>query len=165
MTTNPDDLRLQQDLLPRSQLGPYLRGGTLGSTPVMQEILQAFCNLVAAQLTGAGPDELGTPVLLGADGNRALYVRLQPSTSAPSTGQVSVPGSSTPILAADKTRNAVVLVNTDSTNAVWIGKTGVDSMTGFQLNAGQSISLSTTAAIYGHGGANTVTVGYLTLPA
>jgi len=165
MTTNPDSLRLQQDLLPRNQLGPYLRGGTLGSTPVMQEILQAFCNLVAAQLTGAGPDELGTPVLLGADGNRALYVRLQPSTAALVTGIVNASTSATLILAADKTRNAVVLTNTDATNAVWLGPSTVTSMNGFQLNAGQSISLSTTAAIYGTGGANTVGVGYLTLPA
>jgi len=165
MTTNPDSLRLQQDLLPRNQLGPYLRGGTLGSTPVMQEILQAFCNLVAAQLTGAGPDELGTPVLLGADGNRALYVRLQPSTSAPTTGQVSATNTATLVVAADKTRNAVVLTNADSTNPVWIGPSGVTDMTGFQLNAGLSISLSTTAAIYATGGSNTVTVGYLTVPA
>jgi len=165
MTNTPDQLRLQQDLLPRKQLGTNLRGGTSGSTPVIEEIIQAFVNLVATQLTGAGPDELGTPVLLGADPNQALYVRLQPGTKALVTNQVSVVSSATAILAADSTRNAAVLVNMDAVNPVWIGNTTVTSSTGYQLNAGNSISLATTAAISGHGGINTVSVGYLVIPA
>lgn len=165
MSQTPDQLRLQQDLLPRQQLSGYLRGGQFGSTEVVQQLLQAFANLVGMQLTGAGPDEIGTPVLLGADGNKALYVRLQPSTGVVTTGQVQVLTSTTAIVAADSKRNSVAIVNMDTTNPVWIGGASVNAGNGYQLNAGQAISLSTTAAISGHGGSNTLYVAYLTLPA
>lgn len=165
MSKNPDELRLQQDLLPRAQLNPYLRGGGSGSTPVAERILQAFANLVGAQLTGAGPDELGTPVLLGADSNRALYVRLQPSTGVPTTGQQSLSGTAAQIVAASTSRNGVVISNTNTTTGCYIGAAGVNAATGLYLPPNQAISLSSTAAIFGYDSTVTVTVTYLSLPA
>jgi hypothetical protein len=75
--------------------------------------------------------------------------------------QVTVTNSATQIVAANTTRRAVVIVNTDASNAVFIGGAAVTASTGIKLAAGASISIPTVAAVYGITSSSTAVVGEL----
>lgn len=77
------------------------------------------------------------------------------------TGQVSIGTTSTLLVAARATRQAVTITVTAAT-ACAFGNTGVTTTTGFPLQpiAGASVTLDTAAAIYG-ACASAATVGYI----
>lgn len=69
-------------------------------------------------------------------------------------------GSETSLVAVDTTRvEAIIVAGTTNTVAIRIGKTGqVGAARGAALQPGQSITLNTSAAIYGYAGAASQTV-------
>jgi hypothetical protein len=104
---------------------------------------------------------------LSLDGSGNLRVNVGAASYVPaainSTGQVSVTSSGVTIIAANTSRQAVVITNTSSTVTAYIGASGVATTTGYPLAPGASITLPTTAAIYGIVSSTAATVGYLEL--
>ena len=76
-----------------------------------------------------------------------------------STGQVSVGTAATQIIGANTNRYEVVITN-PSTVTVYVGGSGVSTTTGHAIPAGGSITLKSTAAIYGVVATATQTVTY-----
>lgn len=99
-----------------------------------------------------------TPPTTNANGSRSVQ-----SVGAPSiaTGQVSVGTSSTLIAAARTGRQAITVVSTTAL-VFYVGNTGVTTATGQYVAAaaGASITINTSAAIYGVAAAP-VTVSYM----
>lgn len=81
-------------------------------------------------------------------------------STAIAAGQVSCTTAATSIAAARDTRKAIVLVNR-STTAVFIGPSGVTTSTGLQLNQNDSITIRTTAQVFGIVSLGTATVHYI----
>jgi len=79
------------------------------------------------------------------------------------TGQVSVTSSGTQIIAANANRGGILIYNTDSTNAVFIGGANVTASNGHELPAGQAISLPYQGSLYGIVASASVTVSYIEL--
>lgn len=79
-----------------------------------------------------------------------------------SPGQVSVTTSATQIVAARSGRSSVV-ITTAGTDTVYIGTSAVTTTTGIPLYnvQGASITLDTSAAVYGIATTTTTVVGYL----
>ena len=78
------------------------------------------------------------------------------------TGQVTITTSATLIAAARTNRRAIVIkLPTTGTGPVFIGLVGVTTVTGFHLEAGDSITLDYRGAIYGRLGSGTDVVSYL----
>lgn len=65
------------------------------------------------------------------------------------TSKVTLSTSASLISAASTTRHAILIRNVDATISVYVGVSGVSSTTGFLLKAGESVSIYSTAAIYG----------------
>lgn len=88
--------------------------------------------------------------------------KLRASTIA--TGQVSVLVTATSIIASSSSRKSITILNTDSTNPIYLGvDSTVTSSTGHKLPAGGSITLdNSNSAIYGIATGGTVVVTYLT---
>lgn len=77
------------------------------------------------------------------------------------TGQVSVTGAATSIVAVKSDRSGITIVNTGATT-VFVGENAtVTTATGYPLTAGASVSFSTTGAVYGITSGGTNIVGYL----
>ena len=77
-------------------------------------------------------------------------VQEQPGGTTIATGQVTVTDSATQIAAARSGRRGLVIVNHGTTD-VYVGLSGVTTATGVLLKgtAGASISIPTSAAVYG----------------
>lgn len=77
-----------------------------------------------------------------------------------SATQVSVATTAggTSIVASRATRKSVSIRNTDTTNPVYLGASGLTAATGFLLKAGESITLQNTTAIFGLATGSAVTV-------
>jgi hypothetical protein len=75
------------------------------------------------------------------------------------TGQVAVAEAAIVLVAANDARSAVTLTNTGAAT-VFIGKATVTAATGHALAAGASITLRTSAALYGISASGTNTVTY-----
>jgi hypothetical protein len=78
-----------------------------------------------------------------------------------STADVALAAASTIIKAANTTRRAIIITNTHAANAVRIGEVSVAAARGAYLAPGASISLDTTAAVYGYDASAAVTVSVL----
>lgn len=75
------------------------------------------------------------------------------------TAQVSCNGTAAVVAAARATRAAVLVTNTDATNAVFLGATSaVTTSTGHKLAAGASISIPMSRDVYGITASATVVV-------
>ena len=80
-----------------------------------------------------------------------------------STGQVSVLTTATIIIAANASRKAVLITNPSTTVTIYIGTSAVTATTGSALLPGSSLTMPTTAVIYGIVASTTTTVTFLEL--
>ena len=78
-----------------------------------------------------------------------------------STGQVSVSNTATEIIAANTQRGAVLITNTSTSVAVYLGTSTVTSSTGHQLPAGASTTIPVYCAIYAITSSSTATCTWL----
>jgi len=80
-----------------------------------------------------------------------------------STGQATVTGTATLIVAANRDRSGITITNTGSTIVYLIENTSGTTATGHYLagSAGASMSFATTEAIYGITSGGSATVTYL----
>ena len=76
-------------------------------------------------------------------------------------GQVSVTAAATLIFAANTATAGVLIVNSSASTTVYIGDSGVTSSTGFPLAGGASVTLPSTASVYGITSSSSATVGFL----
>lgn len=104
----------------------------------------------------------GAPYTAGVGSSAAPSISQVQGAGAMAAGQISVATTSTLIAAARSTRNTITVVN-HGTTPVYLGNTGVTTGTGFLLPGvlGASMSIETTAALYGVVGTGTQTVSYL----
>jgi len=77
------------------------------------------------------------------------------------TGQVSVTNAATLIIAANTSRQGVVITNTSTTVTVFVGASGVTATTGQALLPGNSLTAPATSAFYGITAASTATVSFM----
>lgn len=77
------------------------------------------------------------------------------------TGQVSVAATATQIIAANPSRQGVLVTNPSSSVTVYIGGSGVTTSTGAILPPLSSLTLPITGAIYGIVASSTQTVSYV----
>lgn len=70
------------------------------------------------------------------------------------TGQTSITASAAQIVPARTTRRAINITNTHATAILYVGVSGVLTSNGHAILASQSLSLPTTAAVYGVGSAS-----------
>ena len=77
------------------------------------------------------------------------------------TGQIAVLSTVTAIVGVNATRRAVLVTNPDTTTTVYIGSAAVTTSTGQALLPGNSLSLPTTAAVYGRTTGSTITVSFI----
>ena len=105
-------------------------------------------------------DQSGNPVGAGTSGSPS--VETSQGNASLATAQVSVATTNTQIAAARATRNSITVTNTGTT-AVYVGNTGVTTSTGMLLPGvvGASITIPTTAALFGVVGTGTQTVAVL----
>jgi hypothetical protein len=75
-------------------------------------------------------------------------------------GQFTAGGSQGQIVGARATRSGVTFINTDASNTVFIGPSGVTAGTGLPIPAGSSITVTWTGAIYGICSSGTPVLGY-----
>ena len=89
-------------------------------------------------------------------------VSTSPGAANFATNQVSVTSAATAIVAARATRRAVLIINHGTTD-VYIGGATVTTATGILLagSEGASISIPTTAAVYGIVASGTQAVSYI----
>lgn len=106
----------------------------------------------------------GEPVVLGASSNNIGDVDVLTVAGAGTlaTNQISVANTATLIVASRAGRRGVVITN-HGTTAVYIGLVGVTTTTGILLAGvvGASISIPTTAAVYGIVASGTQTVSFI----
>lgn len=115
-------------------------------------------SFVKAPITSCLTDERGYKI----DSTNPLPVNPAESGAANlGFNQVTVQNTATQIVAANATRRAVVIVNTDASNAIYIGSASVTSSTGIKLAAGANISIPTVAAVYGITASSTAVAGEL----
>ncbi|HEY7298559.1 MAG TPA: hypothetical protein VH684_11540 [Xanthobacteraceae bacterium] len=109
---------------------------------------------------GAGSLGAGNPTPLEIDASGRLCVF--GSSANISTAQVSVGTSATQIVSARAGRNQLVIAN-HGTTAVYIGGSGVATSTGILLpgTVGATITIPTSAAVYGIVASGSQTVGVL----
>lgn len=117
-------------------------------------------DLIGAQATTAAVNPTnGQQSALSSDTNNNLLVS---AGGAPNlaTAQVSVTTGNITVAAARALRRAVTITNVTGTGPVYIGNTGVSTSTGTYLGGtpGSSITLNTTAAVFGTVSATTQTV-------
>lgn len=94
--------------------------------------------------------------------NANLTVNTAPGNTVPVGGDVAlVAGVATVLCALDATRLAATVTNPSSAAAsVRVGPAGVGAANGFLLEPGESVTIATTAALYGYSAAGqTVSVG------
>jgi hypothetical protein len=108
------------------------------------------------------PDVNGGQNTADVDSSSRLQVALGTSTGGTlnATGQVSITGSATLIIAA-ATRQAVLVTNPSSTVTVFIGGSGVTTGNGQELLPLQSLTLPVVSAVYGIVTTGSQTVSYV----
>lgn len=69
-------------------------------------------------------------------------------TASITTAQRTLSTSASVVLAADNGRHSALIRNLDTTISIYVGATGVTSTTGMLLKAGESITITSKAALY-----------------
>lgn len=77
------------------------------------------------------------------------------------TDQVALSTTAAQVVAARNQRHRVVIKNIDSTITIYVGASGVTASDGFQLLAGESVALHTTAAVFAVAASGTPSAAYL----
>lgn len=78
------------------------------------------------------------------------------------TNQVALAATPKPLLNARSSRRRVVVKNHDASIIIYVGPTSaVSSSTGFEVKAGESVALYTTAAVWAIAASGTPTAGYV----
>lgn len=81
-----------------------------------------------------------------------------PSTIA--TGQAALSTTAAQVIAANTARHTVLVRNNDASISIYVGASGVTSATGLLLKAGESVEITTTAAVFAVSASGTPTVSY-----
>lgn len=122
-----------------------------GVTPMTFTVALAVGRVLDDRLQYSGSVQItndpSTPIYIAQGTGVILDVKAQ-QPSAFSTAQISVGTSSTLIKAATPTRKSIV-ITAPSTGDLYVGATGVTTATGVRVPAGSTISMESTAAIYG----------------
>jgi hypothetical protein len=119
--------------------------GTLPTSDAADGVIGSNIPVDAMLVAGENPSGKTEP--LQVDANNEL-ITSSIGVTLNSTGQAALT-TSTIIIAANTSRAAVVIANTDKTHAVYIGVTGVTNSTGHWVGPSTAVSMPVRSAIYG----------------
>lgn len=78
------------------------------------------------------------------------------------TAQATLSTTASQISALNSARRGIIVRNVDAAISIYVGATGVTSSTGFLVKAGETVSVTTTAAIFAVAASGTPVVNILT---
>src|SRR5208337_378492 len=119
--------------------------GTLPTSDTADGVIGSTAPIDAIQIGGQNPSGKLEAIQLDAN-NKLLESPIGVTLNA--TGQAALT-ISTLIIAANASRAAVVIANTSTTHAVYIGATGVTNATGHWVGPSTAVSMPVRSALYG----------------